>query len=332
MKHFLTFAFLSIFCDSLVATDLDRFGGNTALKGKTTGWFHVEQIGGRWLFVTPEGNAFFSLGVTHTGETIRQDELGVFASRFQSREEKMGGFFLESLRDWRFNSAGYGALESMEKQIPYLATIWTEGPRSKSAGPKSQNTDIFDPAVQERLRGKVSAAVKRHIDNPWCLGYVFIDLPIWSLQPQPGPSYIEFLRALPEEAPGRRALTALTGVDDEAVMNHIVETYYTVVCGELRKADPHHLILGDRFMAQPASKALHTPDSILKTAARFVDALAFQPMGTQNPIKAYLDHVLAHTGKPSLLADVNTMTMRPEKDITDTTRYETEAGEHTLSY
>lgn len=278
------------------------------------------------------GECVFSLGVTHTGETIRQDERGVFASRFQSSEEKMGAFFLEELRDWGFNSAGYGTLETMEKQIPYVATIWTEGPRSKSAGPKSQNTDIFDPAVQERLRGKVRAAVKRHVGNPFCLGYVFIDLPIWSVEPQPGPSCVEFLRSLPEDAPGRKALAAMPGADDEALMNHIAETYYTVVCGEVRQLDPHHLILGDRFMAQPSNTALHTPDSILKTAAHFVDAFAFQPMGTQKPLQSYLDHVLALTGKPSLLADVNTMTMRPEKDLADTTRYETEAGEHTLAY
>lgn len=331
------FVLLAYLCTRSVATaESDRYGGHPELKGRATGWFHVEQINGRWFFVTPEGNAFFSLGVTHTGETIRQDELGVFASRFQSSEEKMGTFFLEKLRDWGYNSAGYGALEMMEQRIPYVATIWTEGPRSKSAGAKSQNTDIFDPKVQERLRGKVRTAAARHVNNPFCLGYVFIDLPIWTTQPQPGPSYVEFLRALPEGAPGRAALAKFQrehpGADDEALMNHIADTYYTIVCGELKKADPHHLILGDRFMAAMGNKATHTPDSILRTAARHVDVMSFQPMGTQKPIKAFLDHVLALTGKPALLADVNTMTMRPEKDAKDSTRYETEAGEHTLSY
>jgi len=337
MKQLLRFALFAFLCGHSHATDFDRYGGNTALKGKAKGWFHVEQIGGRWFFITPEGNAFFSLGVTHTGETIRQDETGIFKSRFESSEEKMGVFFLGKLRDWGFNSAGYGALDMMESRIPYVATIWTEGPRSKSAGAKSQNTDIFDPAVQQRLRGRVRAAAERHVKNPFCLGYVFIDLPIWNLKPEPGPNYVDFLRSLPETAPGRTALAAFLKAnpvaDDEALLNHIAGTYYTLVCGELRKADPNHLILGDRFMAAaPSQRPLHTPDSILKTAARFVDVISFQPMGTQKPIRSYLDHVLAVTGKPVLLADVNTMTMRPEKDAKDTTRYETEAGEHTMAY
>ena len=165
---------------------------------------------------------------------------------------------------------------------------------------------------------------------------MFIDLPVWTTQPQPGPSYVEFLRALPEGARGRAALKKFEqehpDADDEMLMNHIADTYYGIVCGELRKVDPHHLILGDRLMAAMGNKAAHTPDSILKTAARHVDAFAFQPMGTRKPIQAFLDHVLALTGKPALLADVNTMTMRPDKNATDTTRYETEAGEHTLAY
>ncbi|WP_267224702.1 beta-agarase [Dyella silvae] len=42
----------------------DRYGGRTDLAAfKGTGWFRSEQRGGRWHLVTPEGHAFFSLGV-----------------------------------------------------------------------------------------------------------------------------------------------------------------------------------------------------------------------------------------------------------------------------
>jgi hypothetical protein len=58
----------------------DRYGGVTSLVGTKTGWFHVEEIGGRWYFITPEGNAFFSLGATHAVECMRQDELNLFES------------------------------------------------------------------------------------------------------------------------------------------------------------------------------------------------------------------------------------------------------------
>ncbi len=333
---FLAYLFLIILHSNTYSAEYDRFGGYAALKGKATGWFHVEQINGRWFFITPEGNGFFALGVTHTGETIRQDELGIFKTRFGGDAQRMGESFLQQMQDWGFNSAGYGALEMMESRIPYVATVWTEGPRSQSAGAKSKNTDIFDPQVQQRLRNKVRGTVLRHASNPFCLGYVFIDLPVWSLQPKTGTNYVSFLKSLPKAAPGRVEMTnyrkANSEADDEQLLNHIADTYYEIVCDELRKHDTHHLILGDRFMAAMGNRPLHTPDSILRTAAKYVDVITFQPMGTQQPILKYLDHVLEITGKPSLLADVNTMTMRPEKDATDTTRYETEAGQHTLAY
>ncbi|WP_426285646.1 beta-agarase [Luteibacter sp. E-22] len=43
---------------------LDQYGGRTDLPAmQATGWFHAQKQGGRWWLVTPEGHAFFSLGV-----------------------------------------------------------------------------------------------------------------------------------------------------------------------------------------------------------------------------------------------------------------------------
>lgn len=45
-------------------TDVDRYGGRLDVHGlQKTGWFHVQQKHGRWQLVTPEGHAFFSLGI-----------------------------------------------------------------------------------------------------------------------------------------------------------------------------------------------------------------------------------------------------------------------------
>jgi hypothetical protein len=98
--------------------------------------------------------------------------------QYGKSEERLAESFLARFKDWGYNSSGYGPLPTMEKRIPYVATIWTEGPRSFSAGEKSRYTDIFDPAVQERLRKRVREATAGHVANRYCLGYVFIDLPV----------------------------------------------------------------------------------------------------------------------------------------------------------
>ena len=55
------------------AADLDKYGGTTAIKGKATGFFHVEEIDGRQCFITPDGNAFFAHHVKHDWSTAEAD-------------------------------------------------------------------------------------------------------------------------------------------------------------------------------------------------------------------------------------------------------------------
>jgi hypothetical protein len=323
-------------CCGQTAAERDRYGGALSITGTETGWFHTEQIGGRWYFVTPEGHAFFSLGVTHAVECMRQDELNLFETTYGNSEERLAEFFLEKFKDWGYNSSGYGPLPTMEQRIPYVATIWTDGPRSFSAGEKSRNADIFDSAVQQRLRRTVRRLAAQHVDNPYCLGYVFKDLPVWHPQPKRGDSYCDFIRSLDPASPGRQAYDKFAAqcraagkpADDEAFLNQIADAYYACLVDELRRCDPHHLVLGDRLMALPE----WTPDSILVTAAKYVDVISFQPMGTRMPIRDYVDRVYRLTGKPVLLADTNTMIERPQKDQLDTTDYERAAGEHTMQY
>ncbi len=260
----------------------------------------------------------------------------LFETKYGKNEERLAEFFLTKFKEWGYNSSGYGPLPTMEKRLPYVATIWTVGPRSFSAGEKSRYADLFDPDVQERLRQTVRQVTAPHIDNPYCLGYVFKDLPVWHPKPKRGESYCDFIRSLNADRPGRKAYDDFftrhradsESLDDEAFLNHIADVYYACVVDELRRCDPHHLVLGDRLMALPD----RTPDSILVTAAKYVDVISFQPMGTRTPLREYLDHVYDITGKPVLLADTNTMTLRPTKGQVDTAEYERSAGEHTLEY
>ena len=47
-----------------VSSGLDAYDGRLDVHGlNKTGWFHAQKAGGRWRLVTPDGHAFFSLGV-----------------------------------------------------------------------------------------------------------------------------------------------------------------------------------------------------------------------------------------------------------------------------
>ena len=50
------------------AANLDRYGGMLAIQREATGHFRVEQVNGRWMFITPEGHGYLALGANHVGK------------------------------------------------------------------------------------------------------------------------------------------------------------------------------------------------------------------------------------------------------------------------
>ncbi|MDF1660101.1 MAG: hypothetical protein P1U58_20980, partial [Verrucomicrobiales bacterium] len=43
----------------------DAYGGTTTISTEATGFFRTEEIDGRHWFITPEGNAFFPVALSH---------------------------------------------------------------------------------------------------------------------------------------------------------------------------------------------------------------------------------------------------------------------------
>ncbi|HEY0197305.1 MAG TPA: beta-agarase [Rhodanobacter sp.] len=55
---------IALAAEHLKPEQFDPYGGRTDVQGlDKSGWFHTQKLGGRWQLVTPDGHAFFSLGV-----------------------------------------------------------------------------------------------------------------------------------------------------------------------------------------------------------------------------------------------------------------------------
>ncbi len=355
---------------------LDSYGGVTSLKGKKTGWFHVEQLNGRWFFVTPEGNAFFSMGITHANETLRQDDLGRFNQVYGGDSNRLGEFMLKKIVEWGFNTAGYEPLPNMVTRIPYVAVNWINGAARYNA-PAREYHDVFSDDFHERLKVSTARQVAPHVNNPYCIGYIFSDLPIWNLQMAKRlkiDTYVDFMRKLEGTRAGKKKyLEFLVGKygariddfnriygfqaasadqiaicdfsrmksgreidrDDEAFLNVIADRYFGLAAAEVRRIDPHHLIMGDRLILAVdderarESKGIH--NSVLVAAARHVDVLSFQPFGSKVSPRSCLDHLGALTGRPALFVDTLTTPARPPASG-DTAEYERLLGANTIWY
>jgi hypothetical protein len=91
----------------------------------------------------------------------------------------------------------------------------------------------------------------------------------------------------------------------------MAQRYYKITHDAIRRYDPHHLILGDRYEANAP-----LPSEIVKAAEPFVDVLSFQDF--REPV-AHLIEWHEATGKPVLWADGSHVRERIADD-TDTYR------------
>jgi hypothetical protein len=97
----------------------------------------------------------------------------------------------------------------------------------------------------------------------------------------------------------------VVGEDDRAFLGLIARQYYKTVGESQRKYDPHHLILGERYLAGDA------PGNVLRAAAPYIDAIAVQPgdrytklypPSTRYP-EAEIERLHRVSGKPVLICD-----------------------------
>ncbi len=166
--------------------ELDQYGGWTGIKGKKTGFFHVQEIDGRNWFVTPEGNVFYPVALSHmlSGETRTAAK-----TLFGDDKEAWIRDSVAKARGMGFNCALGGASSPErnlngfvdiplaervfeEEMFPYaVGVILLKHPWEFVEG--ETLPDIFDPAYTELIEARAKAAVPPVKDNPLVLGYYY---------------------------------------------------------------------------------------------------------------------------------------------------------------
>ncbi|GGA50386.1 beta-agarase [Dyella nitratireducens] len=93
---------------------LDAYGGREDIPLTRTGWFHTQKANGRWWLVTPDGHAFFSLGLntvtSHDTRTYVQGRESMFVNLPPDQSLWSAFYGSSDTRDAeRAASAGLGA-------------------------------------------------------------------------------------------------------------------------------------------------------------------------------------------------------------------------------
>ena len=296
--------------------EIDAYGGSTRVRWEATGWFRLQQNGGRFWLVTPEGHPFFNLGINHLTASWNNE---------QRADAELAKKLIHKFRSWHFNTAGYGTSPPMMEHTPFVSFL-NLVPTSRFLRDKASFPDVFDAEFQRDLQKRIERQCRDVRDNPRLLGYMWTDTPLWNLKDARRTikkDWVSTLRQLAATAPGKIAyvdfllethagdlskiariydvkassraelLAALfdavrvdapaVAAEDAQFLRRIARTFYGVAGPAYRKGDPHHLVFGEMYL-----QGVH-PDEVLEEAMPHIDLLLIQPTG--NPAaKAPKDH------------------------------------------
>lgn len=265
---------------------------------------HLTEIEGRAWLVGPDGKPFFAHGITHVSNNRASIDYGQISI---------------ACKELGFNAYGYGCPMELRTDMPYIESWSHLVPSAYYRGKNAVKfVDIFDPKEQAKLDAGVKFNCQRGQQKPNnVIGYCWTDLGSWPLKNPSGTNWVEFIRKLPDGAPGRVAyqefLTDWEGSDeverDQAFLRLIAREYFRVVGEANRKCDPDRLVFGDRF-------AFNTFDpDVVKEMLPYVDGIAIQPPFSGPFPKQKLDEIHQLTGKPMILCDFAIRFKDGDKDI-----------------
>lgn len=262
----------------------------------------LTKIEGRHWLVGPDGQPFFAHGITHVNNQRAKIDLTKIAALC----DEIG-----------FNAYGYGCPSQLKSEKPYIESWNHLVPISMYRGKKGvEFVDVFDPTEQARLQKGVKAYCAKSRANPNCIGYCWTDLGAWPLENSVGKNWVDFIGALPKDAPGRIAydkfLSEWDGAEskrDEAFLRLIAREYFRVIGETQREYAPDQLVFGDRF-------AFNTIDPVvIEEMLPYVDAIAVQPPFRSPFPRKQLDDIYELTGKPILICDFAIRFKDGEKDV-----------------
>jgi hypothetical protein len=276
-----------------------QYGGYSNTKARATGFFRVEQIGGKWWFVDPDGHQFLAMSVPGMGaggnDTNTDGRERYYAALppaalmpapVNGRPSFRGGF-----RSWNlFRRYGEGwAVKAAAMEVRRMEA-WG---LTTGAGPRG-TTDATPPGVKrkpymitlrdwqmepaylgmpdvysEQFARRVDEAAARECEprknDPYLVGYYVGNEPPW---PGREAELVDMIVAgRPSEIQLEARAFLAKGDTPERRRTFVLnafEKYITLVNAAVKKHDPNHLNLGLRFGSTPSP-----PDFVLRMARVF---------------------------------------------------------------
>jgi hypothetical protein len=313
---------------SLQAPDnkISKYGGFLPARAKATGFFHVENIEGKWWFIDPEGCLFYSNGsccIQPGADLARvKGREYIFSSlppsagkhRQHERNEDIASFYtwnlsrrlgadwykqwinLTALRmdRWGINTVGNWSDPNLgaSHRKAYVATLEGWGIESGKMG----MPDVYSPHYIMKVDSAAAKQCTPLKSDPFLIGYFIGNEPAW---PGRESELAQVILEGGETAMRTELLKYLSSGDTpEKRKKFAYDTYsrfIDMVCSAIKKHDPNHLNLGLRFG--------DTPDTdIILASKKWFDVFSINHYGYEAPVNE-IKRINDLTGLPVIIGE-----------------------------
>lgn len=274
----------------------DAYGGWPKLKGQKTGFFHTEQLAGRWWLITPDGNVFFAKGVDSV-------DFGPDRNVVPADPQKAAAELTRQLKGWGFNTA---VSRIRLPGMPYAVTLGLASSTTPNLWLLGLTPDYFSPEFRAAVEHRAAEVCSGLAKDPWLIGYYTDNEVRWSPDMRSRDTVLQaFLKKPPESAGYQRAMAFLkerrrtpesvTAADTNDFLE-IAAGEYGRVCQEaIRRHDKNHMILGSRFSGRP-------PEPVLRALGPYYEVISLNNYNDNAPTYR-LREMTRISGKPTMLTE-----------------------------
>lgn len=176
----------SLISGSAQTTELDSYGGFADVKGEKTDFFHTEKIDSRWWLVTPEGNGFYGIGLSHPVTGFSE---GAVTHSYKGNQEAWLRDGIRKMRDLGYNCVWSGPYSTERIRRGFVDTELAERVYREEKIPHAIHVplikhqvelklgeirpDVFSEEFAKFVRENVARYATPNKDNPWIMGYYY---------------------------------------------------------------------------------------------------------------------------------------------------------------
>ena len=297
------------------------------------GYFRVENRGGVWWFIDPQGSPALSIGmdtVRYEGDRIRGTGAAPYLEAVKKKYADRNAWESETLRrlrSWGFNTLGaWSDRELWRRDMPYTVILHIAD-KAGADWLHGLPVDVYDPRFEKAAREIAETECAPRAHDHLLIGYFSDNELRWGPDWRGKETLLDLYLKLPAGAPGRRravnflrhrysddigrlkeawqvsapdfdSLQILSQsnahqADADEFLGMVAERYFRVAADAILSADPAHLYLGARFAGR-------VPDPVLR-AARAADVVSVN-IYSFDP-RPLVEHIYQVTGKPVLITE-----------------------------